>query len=79
MIASSSRVLQVADAGGSLPLALGGGAAVAALSVALIATDPDKRYLPMHLITHKLQPSMCMALPTLPVQFCCSVPTRAMM
>ncbi len=35
--------MQVADAG-SLPLALGGGAAVAALSVALIATDPDKRY-----------------------------------
>ena len=36
--------MQVADAGGSLPLALGGGAAVAALSIALIATDPDKRY-----------------------------------
>ncbi|KAK9866206.1 hypothetical protein WJX84_008512 [Apatococcus fuscideae] len=40
--AAADLVTQVADAG-SLPLALGGGAAVAALSVALIATDPDKR------------------------------------
>lgn len=29
---------------GAVPLALGGGAAIAALSAALIATDPGQRY-----------------------------------
>lgn len=44
-IASASEAVSgVADAGSSaLPLALGGGAAIAALSAALISTDPQKR------------------------------------
>lgn len=41
---ASEAVSGVADAGSStLPLALGGGAAIAALSAALISTDPQKR------------------------------------
>ena len=41
---ASEAVSGVADAGSStIPLALGGGAAIAALSAALISTDPQKR------------------------------------
>lgn len=41
-LAASEAVSQIAD-GSTLTLALGGGAAIAALSAALIATDPQKR------------------------------------
>ena len=40
---ASEAVSGVSEATGTLPLALGGGAAIAALSAALIATDPQKR------------------------------------
>ena len=46
---ASEAVSGVADAGSStLPLALGGGAAIAALSAALISTDPQKRCVPFN-------------------------------
>ncbi len=40
---ASEAVSSLAEASATLPLALGGGAAIAALSAALIATDPQKR------------------------------------
>ena len=40
---ASEAVGGLAEASATLPLALGGGAAIAALSAALIATDPQKR------------------------------------
>ena len=40
---ASEAVGSLAEASATLPIALGGGAAIAALSAALIATDPQKR------------------------------------
>lgn len=40
---ASEAVSSLAEASATLPIALGGGAAIAALSAALIATDPQKR------------------------------------
>ena len=40
---ASEAVSGISEATGTLPLALGGGAAIAALSAALLATDPQKR------------------------------------
>ncbi len=40
---ASEAVGSLAEASATIPLALGGGAAIAALSAALIATDPQKR------------------------------------
>ena len=40
---ASEAIGDLAEASATLPLALGGGAAIAALSAALIATDPQKR------------------------------------
>ena len=44
---ASEAVSGISEAAGTIPLALGGGAAIAALSVALIATDPQKRCAPL--------------------------------
>lgn len=41
--AASEGVSGISEATSTLPLALGGGAAIAALSAALLATDPQKR------------------------------------
>lgn len=41
--AASEAVSGISEATSTLPLALGGGAAIAALSAALLATDPQKR------------------------------------
>ena len=41
---ASEAVSGISEATGTIPLALGGGAAIAALSAALLATDPQKRY-----------------------------------
>ena len=55
---ASEAVSGIAEASSTIPLALGGGAAIAALSAALLATDPQKRYscIPLHLswIQYKL-------------------------
>ena len=40
---ASEALGSLAEASTTIPLALGGGAAIAALSAALIATDPQKR------------------------------------
>jgi magnesium-protoporphyrin O-methyltransferase len=42
-VAAAEVVGQLADSGSAVSLAVGGGAAIAALSAALIATDPQKR------------------------------------
>ena len=44
---ASEAVGGISEATSTLPLALGGGAAIAALSAALLATDPQKRLEPM--------------------------------